>query len=356
MRIGIFDPYLDDLGGGEKYMLSLAEYLSKEHDVYVFWNVKEDFAKISERFSIDLSKIRLADNIFASKISLLKRLIETKKFDVIIVLSDGSIPLSLSKKLFIHIQQPIKMGLKNIKDKFKISRVNKVFCNSFYSKSYIDKCFGVNSLVIYPPVEIKAKNVKKQNVILHVGRFRPKDVISGAEDYKKQGIMTEIFKEMVKSGLKNWKFILAVSIRKGEEALFEALKKKTENLPIEFLVNETNDKLWDIYSIAKIYWHASGYGEDLIKHPEYAEHFGISTVEAMGSGAVPVAINCGGQKEIIENGKNGFLWNDLEELKDKTNNLINNPKLLEQFSVEAVKRASIYNRQNFCSKIHELIK
>ena len=78
-----------------------------------------------------------------------------------------------------------------------------------------------------------------------------------------------------------------LSVNPDEEELFSQFRKSAEGFPIEFLVNKKNDELWGIYSKAKIYWHASGFGEDLEAHPEFAEHFGISTVEAMGAGAVP---------------------------------------------------------------------
>ena len=38
MKIGVYDPYLDDVGGGEKYMLTTAECLSNDHDVTIFWD------------------------------------------------------------------------------------------------------------------------------------------------------------------------------------------------------------------------------------------------------------------------------------------------------------------------------
>src|SRR5258706_3216856 len=103
MRIGIFDPYLDDLGGGEKYMMTIAECLSNNHEVDVFWDNKEDFKALNQRFSLDLSKVNLVPNIFSSKTTIFKKLLETRKYDVIIVLSDGSIPFSLSKRLFLHV-------------------------------------------------------------------------------------------------------------------------------------------------------------------------------------------------------------------------------------------------------------
>lgn len=356
MKIGIYDPYLDDLGGGEKYMMKIAECLSGKHGVTVFWDERKDLIEITRRFFLNLSKVSLAPNIFSRQVGLIKRLWGTKKYDVIIFLSDGSIPLSFSGKLFIHLQQPMPGAKKSFKTRLKLARVNKVFCNSYFSKSYIDKSLGVDSLVIYPPVEINVKPVGKENIILHVGRFRPRDPMTGASDYKKQDLMTEVFKDMVEKGLKNWRFILAVSVREGEEGAFHKLKETARGFPIEFLVNKTNDELWEIYSRAKIYWHASGYGEDLEKHPEYAEHFGISTVEAMGAGAVPVVINAGGQKEIIEDGKSGFLWNDKEDLQKRTLQLINNEALMEKISKSAIERTVTFSGDRFCREIREMIE
>ena len=161
---------------------------------------------------------------------------------------------------------------------------------------------------------------------------------------------------MVNKGLKEWKFVLAVSVAEKDREEFEEMKKKSQNFPIEFLVNKSNDELWDIYSRAKIYWHATGFGEDLKMHPEFAEHFGISTVEAMGAGVVPVVINAGGQAEIVNDGKNGFLWNTLGQLQEKTLKLINDEKLLLTMSSAAKKRSQEFSGDNFSKNVNKLIQ
>ena len=362
MKIGIYNPYLDDIGGGEKYMLSIAEHLAKNNTVDIFWENKKDLEKVAERFSIDTSKLTLKENIFSPKIPFLKRLKESAGYDAIFVLSDGSIPVVLSKKLLVHFQQPFPNIGPDFKNNLKKIRVNSFFCNSNYTKRFIDKEFGINSRVLYPPVEIKAKNTKKENIILNVGRFRVWDVTTktGTErkeimDYKKQSVMVDVFKQMVDKGLKDWKFVLAVSVNEDESKIFKEFKKSTEGYPVEFLVNEKNNDLWDIYSKAKIYWHASGFGEDLDNHPEFAEHFGISTVEAMGAGAVPVVINAGGQKEIVENGKNGFLWDTLEELRSKTLELMSSKALMDKLSLRSKERAKDFSKDKFYQGISGMI-
>lgn len=356
MKIGIYDPYLDDLGGGEKYMMTIAECLSKNHEVSVFWDKRQDLDDLLQRFSLDLTKVKLKKNIFSKEVGLWEKLFETKKYDAIILLSDGSIPFTLSKKLFLHFQQPIEhLSNPSFKNKLKLSRVNGIFYNSEFTKSFNEKTLSEKkSRVIYPPINLLQKNVKKENIILHVGRFRVKNV--GLSDYKKQDVMVKVFKEMVDNKkVKNWKFVLAVSIKQEDKEKFEQLKNIAKGYPIEFLINKSNNELWDIYNKAKIYWHASGYGEDLENHPEFAEHFGISTVEAMGAGSVPVVINAGGQKEIIKHKENGFLWNTLPELQKYTEELTENNSLWTKMSKEATLKAKTFSKENFCEHIYNLL-
>lgn len=354
MRIGIYDPYLNDLGGGEKYMITLAQCLSANNSVTVFWNSQEDLKKLAKRFSLDVSKIILKRNIFSPDYPFFKRWLDSMNYDVIVVLSDGSIPLVFSRKLFIHFQQPFPAIRMSLKNRLKKMRVNSFFCNSLFTKSFIDKEFGINSKVLYPPVSVRIKENKKKNIILHVGRFRAVNI--GTQDYKKQGVMVEVFKKMVDSGLENWKFILAVGLQENDKSKFNKLNEKAKGYPIEFLINLNNDNLGKIYSKSKIYWHATGFGEDLNKFPEKAEHFGISTVEAMSKGVVPVVINAGGQKEIIEDSKNGYLWNTLEEFAEKTNNLIKDTSLLRKMSKEAIVGSKVFAGDRFCKEVKNIIR
>ena len=134
MKIGIFDPYTDDVGGGERYMLTIASCLAKEHSVDLFWDNKTDVKRIEERFSLNLSKINLVKNIFNGSVSFKDKILTTKKYDSLVFLSDGSIPFVLSKKLFLHIQQPITSISISSKDKLKLRRVNKIFVNSSFTK------------------------------------------------------------------------------------------------------------------------------------------------------------------------------------------------------------------------------
>ncbi|MBA3723322.1 MAG: glycosyltransferase family 4 protein [Candidatus Levybacteria bacterium] len=356
MRIGIFDPYLDDGGGGEKYMLTIAECLAAQHDVSLFWDNKADLDAVKKRFSLALNGVRLQKNVFASHISMWERLHVTQQYDAIIVLSDGSIPLTLSKKLFLHIQQPLSHAeTAGIMAGFKTARITSVFYNSSYTKEYNRKLFpSTKNTILYPPVTIYGKQLEKENLILHVGRYRK---VKGTQsDYKKQQFMLETFKKMVDDGLRGWKFIIAAGLKDTDTDAFVELQTMGKGYPIEYQINVSNEALFNLYHKAKIYWHASGFGENLHAYPELAEHFGISTVEAMGSGAVPVVLNAGGQKEIINNNVNGLLWTTQEEFIEKTQSVIQNQELREHLSLNAIKRSKDFSKEKFCQNIHELIR
>ena len=76
----------------------------------------------------------------------------------------------------------------------------------------------------------------------------------------------------------------------------------------------------------------------------------------MGSGCVPVVINAGGQKEIVTDKKNGFLWSSLEELQKLTESLIKSPNTLKSISEKSKERAKDFGPDVFEEKIMQLIK
>ena len=105
-----------------------------------------------------------------------------------------------------------------------------------------------------------------------------------------------------------------------------------ENQNIDFIINPSFKELTQLYSLSKIYWHAAGHEVDQEKNPEKTEHFGMTVVEAMASGAVPVVVSKGGLTEIVEDDKNGYLWDSISELVAKTHSLMSSPEILEKLS------------------------
>jgi glycosyltransferase involved in cell wall biosynthesis len=135
----------------------------------------------------------------------------------------------------------------------------------------------------------------------------------------------------------------------------DKVRAEAEGYPVFFHFDAPFEVLQQLYGQAKIYWHASGYGENVNRRPDRFEHFGISTVEAMAAGCVPVVIGKGGQKEIVINHETGFLWETLEELMDYTEQLARNPTLWAKMSQAALQRAQDFSKEVFASRVYELM-
>lgn len=354
MKIGIYSPYLDTLTGGELYILTAAACLSKNNDVEIFWDDKDILKKASLKFSLALDNITVRPNIFNTRVTLAKRLLKTKKYDAILYLSDGSIPLVASKKLYIHFQFPVEWVKLSIGTRLKMGRVDKCICNSHYTKRYIDAKFHVKSFVLYPPANLcENEREEKENLILTVGRF---SLMEDGTDFKKIGIMGKAFKEFQKKRLKDWKMVIATSVRDEQEKEFEEFRESLKSVHIEIHKNPSYRQLRNLYAKSKIYWHGAGFGDDLLKHPERAEHFGITTIEAMSFGCIPIVINAGGQKEIIDNRVNGFLWNTIPELVDITHKVARSKELFEDISKESIASSKQFSKERFCQELGQLIR
>jgi glycosyltransferase involved in cell wall biosynthesis len=116
------------------------------------------------------------------------------------------------------------------------------------------------------------------------------------------------------------------------------------------------DELVRLYGESAIYWHASGFGEDENREPIKFEHFGITTVEAMASGCVPVVIGKGGQPEIVRHGRNGFLWYTIGQLKALTWQLIADASLRQRLASVAINDSRRYDRAHFHARLRELLQ
>jgi glycosyltransferase involved in cell wall biosynthesis len=89
-------------------------------------------------------------------------------------------------------------------------------------------------------------------------------------------------------------------------------------LPVTVVPNAPRAVVDDLLSTASVFWSATGYGEDEQKNPWASEHFGMTTVEAMAGGCVPVVIDRAGQKEIVREGVDGYRWSTPEQLLERT--------------------------------------
>lgn len=341
-KILIHSPYWHIGGGGERYALTVAECLQNQFQVYLTIKSEEMLKNLALNLGLNL------DQVFLYKKSLLMK--DLINFNGVFWVSNGSIPFLPIWNRMIHFQAPFKnVAGSSWKNKLKLLGI-KVVCNSYFTKNFIDKEYKVNSRVIYPPIETeKIQPLIKQNLILTVGRF------SITSQNKRPDILIKTFKKMIDDGLKGWR-LLVIGIMENEESrtMVTALRTLSRGYPIAIKTDLAHEKIVELYGRASIYWHAAGFGADLGKHPEKAEHFGISTVEAMAAGAVPCSFAAGGQLEIIQNGRSGLLWKTPTELAQRTQELINNNQFRKILALKAIERAKDFRKERFCKEIKSL--
>lgn len=356
MTVAIYTPYLDTIGGGERYMLTIAECLLRSSKVDLLLdthlqslNVTKLITQISDKLDLRLKNLNLVEAPIGSGSSFLKRNKFLKKYDILIALTDGSIFYSSAKKNILHVQAPIvNKSLTNIKNRIKLSSWNLVIYNSQFTKQTIEKYWNIKGVVVYPPVDVsQIKPLKKKKQILTVGRF-----FSFLRE-KKHAVMIQAFKELYDSNkLKEWSLILCGSAQEGDMDYIRELERLSNGYPVKILPNVKYQDLIKIYGESSIYWHAMGYGED---DPTKMEHFGITTVEAMAGGEVPIVIGKGGQKEIVREGENGFLWESLDEIKEKTLRVIDDQKLFKSISQKAQDRSKDFSKERFEEEILRIV-
>jgi len=318
MKIGLYSPYLDSLGGGERYLFSVASALGDRHDVAVFWPDEAILAQACERFGFDLDAVRVlpeAKEMIES--GIITRYRYTLDYDSIFWVSDGSLPLLFGSKHVLHFQVPFKKAGSSWQDKIKLSRFRSVIVNSKFTKSVIDESFGVDSTVIYPPVDVAAfEPGDKKNVIAALGRF------SKHHSAKKQEVLIEAFKKLSDHGIDDWKLVMVGAVLDSDQAYLDDLKRQAAGYRVEFLDNVPFSAVRKVLGEARLFWHAAGFGEDEDAHPERMEHFGIAPVEAQAAGSVPLVYRGGGLKEIVEHRKTGYLWDTVDELVEQSERLI----------------------------------
>lgn len=316
LKVSLYDPFLDTLGGGELHVLSILQVLSsKGYEPTIFWD-KDLSKEIEQKFSLHyINKMKWAPNVFRTKNSAFKKFNLLKDFDIFIYATDGSYFFSGAKRNYIFCMVPDKkLYNMNIINRLKTSNY-RFITNSQFTSNWL-KHWGIKNQVIYPYINdvFFRDTVKKEKMILSVGRFFPH------LHSKQHEVIINMFNNLIRSdkNIGQYRLILAGGLKDEDKEYFAKLQSKTEDAPnIELKPNVSFTELVTLYQKSEFFWHFAGYGVDEKIHPEQVEHLGITPLEAMISGCTTFCYNAGGPKEIIIDGKNGFLFNTPKELFNK---------------------------------------
>ncbi len=241
----------------------------------------------------------------------------------------------------------------------RLNTYQAVVTYSFFAWKWIKKYWNMDAKVIAPPVDLlykryQLKGVKKNNWICSVGRFFT------LGHGKKQEILIDAFKKLYDKGVQKWELHLVGGL--GDEPtsidFFRYLKEKSKGYPVFFHLNASRQEVEDVYLKSKIYWHATGFGEDKNYQPIKFEHFGIAPVEAISARCIPILFNGGGLPEIIQIlnlDKDKHLFQSIDNLVNHTIYFQNklNQKLNWQFIFEQLEK--YYSLKAFKNNFDKLI-
>jgi glycosyltransferase involved in cell wall biosynthesis len=231
-----------------------------------------------------------------------------------------------------------------------------VICQSEYVRQWVHRFWERGSIVVNPPIDVPEGEPDwgaKEKVIVSVGRF-----FTGGHS-KRHDVMVRAFRDLYDQGRTDWELHLVGSVhmdRPVDREYFKEILALSSGYPVHIHTDVPLEAVRDLYRRASIYWHAAGFGVDADRNPAALEHFGMTTAEAMGYGAVPVAIARGGPVEVVEDGSTGYLWESLEDLKARTNELMDDPGLRRRLGERARQASHRFSRGRFKEGIVDALR
>jgi GT2 family glycosyltransferase len=353
------------LGGGERYLLTIIEELLQDFQVYLVCEEKYSSLRVHS----------LADDLglYLPGIKVIsEREMHELEVDVelSVVMGNEILPRipAMGRKNIFHCQFPFKYYLRE----YGITRsmvenydgYDRIMVNSEFTRQNIlqqqkEYCLkNIKVEVINPPVEgvVKYKvpsNLKKHR-ILTIGRF-----FAGGHN-KKHDFMIKAFQQLKRRcGDEDIEFHLVGGTHSENvhKKYLDKLMRMAEGFPIFFHLDASNSTLEQLLLDCTIYWHATGIDVDPRYYPEAMEHFGISVVEAMKNGCIPLVPNKGGVVEIVKGcSQKRLCYRNMIELVDFTDALLHaSPEEISIIKKDVLKRAKCYGNDIFKRETRKMI-
>lgn len=302
------------IGGGESYMAALVDALSVRHSVRVVDSPDE------------ANVCQANDRPYGPKL--------------VYILQVPYGPFHLGQRILRGDIREFRHDLERLRLLADARRSSLVIVYSDFVRNEFARR-GIDTTVLYPPVEDFASDLPKKKVVISVGRFFEKRIYN----HKRYEDLIEAFKLFYKKR-PGWEYRIIGGANPGELRYVEKLEKRALGYPIDFFVNAPERELRLHYGEATLFWHGAGLGAT---SPDQCEHFGISTVEAMSAGCVPIVPHGGGD-EILSHWMAGYLYNTVDELVTFSMALADNPDWRERNASNGKIRAANFSTEKFRSR------
>jgi alpha-1,2-mannosyltransferase len=211
----------------------------------------------------------------------------------------------------------------------RVGRIDLLLSTSNFTKGFVKQKWGRDSTTLYPPCPVdlyRGPSGSKENLVVTIGRVVPE---------KRMNLFLEIARK-----LPQVKFAIIGSVAPERESYLQHLND-TAPANVSFVMSPLR-RVKDLLAKAKIYVHCA-----------LNEHFGISIVEAMAAGCVPVVHNSGGPREIVTDNV-GYKWNTVEEASNLIMNLTEDDSLRRELSDASAARSKDFGPEAFESRLAKI--
>jgi len=219
-----------------------------------------------------------------------------------------------------------------------VAQFGNLYSISEYTKMFVRKWWGRYSTVMYPPTTYPCDDAMpvKKNIVLCVGRLVP---------FKRH---LEVAQAFLEAGLRGWELHLVGTTGENPQYEAEVQAIARDHRQISVHTNISNDMLLQLYDSAKVLIGGMGL---FASAPESFEHWGLTQVEGMSRGVVPVMYNGGGHREPYQR----YLWRSTQELVASLRQLASSETERAKQSVLVRQMASKYAMGVYCKQVHRAI-
>lgn len=176
-----------------------------------------------------------------------------------------------------------------------------------------------------------------ENEVLTIG------VVSRLEHIKGMDLVVPVFSKILKQGYKVKLIVVGDGSQRSE------MEQQASEFGVSGFIDwkgrTEQNKLQECYDRI-----------DILLMPSRSEGFGLTAIEGMARGCIPVVSDTGGLPEVVQDNISGLLHKteDIHDLADKIVSLCENRKKLESFSKNAVERAKMFEFDKFRILINDL--
>tara|TARA_Y100001978_G_C23700413_1_gene440481 strand:- start:380 stop:2728 length:2349 start_codon:yes stop_codon:yes gene_type:complete len=369
--IGIILPYNFSIGGNEKYITHIMKFFIEKKYIVVFFTINNEndiYKRLSEYLSTE--EIKYIKYVNYSNI-LYKNYYKQLKFKYVITIGDSSIPelegrgdiniyyckfpcdienFDNKKDRLLAYDQKILKEKKDEERRKILGSYNYYIVNSEFSYIYLKKCYSEELSkrieICYPPCfeKVNEKNYNKiENSFIMIGG------ISKANPKLNNKYLNIAIKCFNRLKDLDYKLIIIGTINDIDyyNQLNSIVK---DNKKIEIIGEVSEEEKYKYLEKSKYIIQLTGINDNSVIN---CEHFGISLMEGINNGCIPICYNNGYCKYFIDNNINGYLVEDVLDLYEKLEKIIKERKDINIVSLKD--KIVNFTNKNFRDKLNNII-